>query len=475
MGREVELKFELKGDDAPLVPKLPILADADGSTQQQLTVYYDTRKGQVRREGFSLRVRSTASGFVQTVKRLGSAAALFARDEWEQGVASIEPDPEAIGQTPLARMAASGRLKTLVPVIRSEVSRTSWQVNYRDSVIAFDLDEGRMAAGDASDGFTELELELIRGDAATLVEAARGMFAHVPLRLGVLTKADRGFALADNTLRRYSKAGPVAVAADMSIADGFAQIAQACLKHFRRNEPLIVARRQVEALHQSRVAMRRLRSAFSLFKPVAADAAYDQIRQELRWFTALLGDARNLDVYLTALPQAERPPEMLERREDAYDTIIDALDSPRFLTLMFEIVAWTGTGPWRSRKKANRPLAPFARRRLTRIWEGIDATGDLGAISDEARHELRIQIKKLRYGLEFFRALFEPTKQQKRFFAEVENLQESLGLLNDMVTAQELFAAPEGDPDCVTAETPEQLVEESRRHLRQLRKIGPYW
>lgn len=480
MGREIELKFELSSEHVPLVRKLPVLARPPARAESQLTVYYDSRKGNVRKSGFSLRVRSGDGGFVQTVKPLDSGAALFARDEWEQKVGSIEPDVGALADTPLCDLVQSGGLKKLVPVIRSEVRRTSWRLNHKSSVIAVDLDEAAMVAGGASDGFTELELELLSGEVAHLVEAARTIVDHVPARLGVLSKAERGFALADGSLGKVTKAGPVAVQPEMSVAEGFTVVVQSCLKHFRRNEPIVVARRQPEALHQARVAMRRLRSAFTLFKPVAADEEYESLRQELRWFTSLLGEARNLDVYLQRHDPEKRPRGLLRRREDAYDIIVDALNSPRFLELMFDLVAWLATGRWRSGKKARKPLLPFAGKRLDKMWSSIEATGDLAAIDDTARHELRIEVKKLRYGLEFFRGLYPAaSKRQKQFAEAVEELQETLGHLNDIVAAEALappLETVDGAAEPIVESQPaEQLVGESERCLSRLREIGPYW
>ncbi len=480
MAQEIELKFELQSENVALLHQLSILAPAPRHAGHQLTVYYDSPKGNVRKHGFSLRVRSAAGGFVQTVKPLDSGAALFAREEWEGKVGSIEPDEDALVYTPLSDLIRAGRLKTLVPVIRSEVLRTSWRLAHNQSAISVDLDEGTMVADGISDRFTELELELIEGSQADLLEAARSIADHVPVRLGVLTKAERGFALADGSFNKVTKAAPVAVRPNMSVAEGLTIVVQSCVSHFRRNEPIVVARRQPEALHQTRVAMRRLRSAFSLFKSVAADGDYETLRQELRWFTNLLGDARNLDVYLQREDPEERPAELLSRREAAYDIIVDALNSTRFLKLMFELVAWLATGQWRSGKKAGRPLLPFAGKRLDRMWARIAGVGDLASMDDGARHELRIEVKKLRYGVEFFRGLYPAAAAaQKQFADAVEELQEVLGLLNDIVTAQ-LFAAQtvpvEATPEQAAEPDPvQQLVAQSEHCLARLRAIGPYW
>ena len=45
-------------------------------------------------------------------------------------------------------------------------------------------------------------------------------------------------------------------------------------------------------------AMRRMRSALSLFRPALFDAEFEAIREDLRWFTSQLGEARNVDVVL---------------------------------------------------------------------------------------------------------------------------------------------------------------------------------
>ncbi len=59
-----------------------------------------------------------------------------------------------------------------------------------------------------------------------------------------------------------------------------------------------------EPLHQARVALRRLRSALSLFEVVVTDKKYMRLKRRLRDVSRQLGEARNLDVYLanTTLP-----------------------------------------------------------------------------------------------------------------------------------------------------------------------------
>jgi inorganic triphosphatase YgiF len=472
---EVELKLEVDPKCAQRLKRHALLEAAVARCSPQLTVYYDTAKGTLRKHGYSLRVRSANGGFVQTVKPTTESAGLFARDEWESPVDSIEPDLEQLAGLPLEPLWRAGKLRKLRPVVRSEVQRTSWRLEEGESAFQIDFDEGEISGGGNSQRLCELELELLDGDAAELVRAARRLADRVPMRVGVLSKAERGFALADGTLDRVHKAGPVAVNACMTIGEAFTVVAHACIRHYRLNEPLVIATQKPAVLHQSRVAMRRLRSAFTLFRPAIRDNEYGRLRDELRWFTSQLGDARNLDVYLEReLPEDERRA-LTDRRQQAYRRVIRAMGSQRLRDLMLDLVGWVAVGDWRSNKRAFRPIAPFAARRLEKLWSTIAGpAAEIADIEEEDRHRLRIQVKKLRYAVEFLRGVFpEEAKRQKLFAAAVEGLQEALGKLNDLATAR-AFARPD-EADQAEEQDEGELLAEAGRYARQLTRIGPFW
>jgi CHAD domain-containing protein len=231
--------------------------------------------------------------------------------------------------------------------------------------------------------------------------------------------------------------------------------------------------------------MRRLRAAFSLFRPVLRDVEFEPLREELRWFTSQLGEARNLDVYLQRLDEDHRDrPRLTADREQAYATIIDTLASQRFRDLMLSLVAWVELGKWRSRRKAREPLSLVAGRRIDRLWEKIEpGAAQLKQLAEEPRHRLRIDVKKLRYALEFVARLDQAGGAgRKRFMGALEELQEELGQLNDMATARQISAEISGAPDVPPADTHPDPTPEEDRHLarsqaafRRLRKAGPFW
>ena len=473
MGQEVELKLELDGKDAQALAGDDLLRDVDSRSERLVSVYYDTRGGKLRKNGYSLRVRSTPDGYVQTLKSLESSSGLFFRGEWESPVDSIEPHAETLASTPAGEVGA----KKLVPVVRSTVERTSWRVTDEGNELEIALDDGDVRAEGRDQPLCELEIELKRGKAEAAFHAARELATRLPLRLGVMSKAERGFALADDSLGKVAKAQPLPLNAEMSVAEGFALIVQSCIRHFRLNEPLVLGDQNPNALHQARVAMRRLRSALSLFRPAVGDGEYDRLREELRWFTAQLGDARNLDVYLSGeLSKPERK-RLLGQRKQAYADVVETLNSKRLQLLLIDLMAWVSIGGWRSGKRAARPLPEFAGSRISRLWLKISSHGDLGAMDDEERHQLRIEIKKLRYALDFMQPLYaRAAARQKQFTRAIEALQESLGRLNDIVTARSLASDDGAEPgpnrhgDEVT-----RCIRHAVKCFNRLKLIGPYW
>lgn len=294
-----------------------------------------------------------------------------------------------------------------------------------------------------------------------------------------LRTIESAFAIHPDEGGKVAKAEPVPVRSDMSVAEAFQTIVQSCVRHFRLNEPLVVHRRDPAALHQVRVALRRLRAAYALFRPALADPQLEDLRHELRWFTGQLGEARNLDVLLQqrGLPRPLRK-SLKEERNVAYDQVVEAMGSKRLRLLLIDLLAWLELGRWRQNNKAMRPLPDFVSRRLYKWWQKVAHHDDLRSMRSEERHELRIEIKKLRYGLEFVQPLHVRAEgKQKQFYKGVERIQESLGRLNDLATAQDISKQfgyklhPKGEAHRIEA----KCLASAQTSLERLKKIGPYW
>lgn len=450
MAHEVELKFDVEPGGVALIRNSPVLAAAPCEEQAHDTMYFDTKDGALRRAGFSLRVRRSGGRFVQTVKRKrGPSAGLFVRQEWETEVAGFALDRARLKPAALNKLLEAIEPKALTPLIRSRFRRTSWQIDHKGSRIEVVLDEGSVSSGAAETPLCELELELKHGKPRALFDLAGEIGRAAPLRLGVMTKSERGYALAERRLDRTAKAEPVELATPLTEAGAFRAVAHACLRHYRLNEIVLLAGPDPDSLHQARIALRRLRSAFSLFRPTARGKDYQHLRDELGWLAGQFGDARNFDVLLSGssgLPVEEEQPRarLVKARAKAYDRVGAALRSERARALMLRLALWIEIGPWRFRERAARDLAPLAARQLERQWRKVRRHSvKLAKLETTKRHELRIDVKKLRYAAEFLAGLWAKKPklgQRDRFIAALKDLQERLGDLNDAEAAEAITA-----------------------------------
>jgi triphosphatase len=361
-----------------------------------------------------------------------------------------------------------------------------WTVQEGDASIELVIDRGTVEAADRTATIVEIELELKSGEPAALFAFARRLDAIAPVRLGVLTKSARGYGLSEAQLPAV-KAGRVTLSNDMTSADAFRTIVHACIRHFRLNEALLAQSRHAEALHQARVALRRLRSAFSIFKPILSGAEASRLQSELRWLASELGEARNLDVLLERAEPGELRDRIAVARETAYDRVEVALADPRARALMLDLAQWTLAGDWldeaESGSKQIRPVRELAARALDRFRRKVKKDGrGLAHAHDEARHDVRKDAKKLRYASEFFRSLFERKAERRRyktFVAALEELQEQLGALNDLATApaalNELGLAEAPGAALLSAEQKSALIEAAAEAYEDLVETKRFW
>lgn len=444
MFHEVELKFDLAPADVPQLLDCRLLAGQAPRNADYENAYFDTKEGLLREAGFSLRLRRSEGRYVQTVKRKrASAVGFFIRQEWETDVAGFALDLEALGATPLKKLLG-GDDGHLVPVMRSSFRRTAWKMTHKGSRVEIMLDCGHVKSGNAQAPICEIELELGEGKPRALFDLAEEIGRAVPLRLGVLSKAERGYALAERRLGKPAKAEPIGLSASRSEADAFRAVAQACLRHYRLNEIVLLGARDAEALHQARIALRRLRSAFSLFRSALRGKDYRPLRDELGWLAGQFGDARNLDVLLAGeagmSDDGVLHARLLKARGKAYDCVEKALGSERARALMLRLALWIDLGAWRFRAKGDGGVAALAEHQLERQWRRIRRHGSrIAKGSADERHRLRLDIKKLRYSAEFLAGLHGKRPKlvrRDRFIAALKDLQDRLGDLNDAEAAE---------------------------------------
>jgi len=449
MGDCIELELKLEFDprdrhrlEAAMGPK------PAGRSKHLVSTYFDTPGKDLLKAGYTLRVRQNGERYEQSVKEKGRAGAgLFERSEWQQPLAG--PQPQFDGRSgPIVEALGAGKLRRIRPVFVTDVRRRTFRISGPDSGVEIALDHGLVRAGEWIEALDELELEHRDGAVAPLFDLARRLNEQVPLRLGVRSKSERGYTLGTEAGYLAQKAEPLALDRRGDASGAFSAIAQACIRHFRLNEAVVSRTGDAEALHQARVALRRLRSAFSIFKSLFGDdARLQMLAAELRWLATELGDVRNIDVLIghadgnaSELLGAARTTSLSRAQAD--------LASARTRLLMIDLVEWLAIGEWRSapahshRARAN--VRHFARAQLETLRNRLKRDGQgLADLDDRHCHRVRIEAKKLRYAAEFFASLYVSDKAQRRhrrFVAALETLQETLGASNDLVVGKRLAA-----------------------------------
>ncbi|MGI0524948.1 inorganic triphosphatase [Rhizobium giardinii] len=467
--QETELKLELsQAAAAALLKKHPF--ESAPTVLLQKSIYFDTAGWELSRRGLSLRIRQSGNERIQTIKAGdGVAAGSFTREEWERPVADDTP----VLDEPQIRDLLGVSDRRLASVFEIHVKRHRWNVTEGESTIEVAVDVGKVVAADREAPLCEIELERKAGPPAALFALARKVDVITAAHLGVLSKAERGYRLL-GAVPGGVKASPVPLTPDMNAATVFAQIAAACLRQFRLNEIALSWSRNADALHQARVSLRRVRSLFSICRSLFADSRFDHLRGELRWLASDLGNARNIDVMIDRASNDELSSRLQQARDEAYGAVEASLSSVRARSLMIDLAEWISIRDWRSDQKGEalrlRPAKDFAAGVLDKLWKKVAKGGrNLIDLDDEARHELRIVAKKLRYAAEFFGPLYnskKETKRSKRFLVALEDLQDHLGSLNDLATAPAMLSQLDlsqvaGADDLFSAADKEKLLREA--------------
>ena len=415
---------------------------------------------------------------VQTIKSADRGVGLFERSEWEQNIEGDQPDLTGVKDTALGRILTDDVRKALKPVFETKIERTSYRLNGNGADIIMVIDEGQILAPNSSQPVSEIELELKEGKPADLFRIARDILNIVPAHLEFKSKPERGYELVEKTQIAAETACDPELSAGMSAGRAFTLVGRTCLRHLVANVPAMMAR-DGAALHQMRVALRRLRAAMSLFSTVAGDDRAEAIKTELRWLAQELGPARDLDTLILEVIKPIRQQHGNEqglvsiakmftrKRLKCYRQAQAAVQSARFRRLVLDTAEWVEAGPWSTsedalkRARSEIPIEIYAADQLSHRYRRIRRRGRrIDDLNPEQLHGLRIQVKKARYASDFFSGLYrgkKSAKQCKKVKSSLMQLQNSLGRLNDIVTHKALFS------DIIT-DRAKGLTEEQSRH-----------
>ena len=477
---EIQLKLAVTPENIALLKTHPDFADAfhDPTHETLRSIYFDSDDRFLRKNGLTLRVRRVGEKNVQTIKTVDRGAKWFERSEWEQPIEGDQPDLARVMDTAIGRVFTDDVRNKVKPIFETRIERETYHFNGNDTAIAMAFDEGQIVTNNSSIPISEIELELEHGNPAELFKIARAINDVVPAQLNVKSKSERGYELVEKEPLTAERAYEPELSPGMSAGRAFTLIGRSCLRHLVANVSA-TENRDAEALHQMRVALRRLRAAISLFSDVVSDDRIEAIKTELRWLAREFGPARDLDTLVIEVLRPLRKQHANElglagiskmfgrQRLKAYRRAQEAVQSTRFRKIVLDTAEWIEAGPWSMsedplrRARREMPVEFHAAAQLTQRRKKIRRRGaQIGDLSAVQLHRLRIQAKKTRYAVEFFSSLYQGKKAGKRckkVLSSLMVLQDSLGRFNDIVTRKALF-------ENIIAYPEHRLSEEQNRH-----------
>ncbi len=464
---ELELKLSLSKDELERFRRRPILRELaiDRPKRRKLrSIYFDTPDLRLHRAKMSLRVRKKGRRWLQTVKcKTQIQHGLSNPIEVENYVKRAEPDLERIGDEALKQQLIDLISdQPLRPAFETSIWRTTRNVEFPGAgTIELALDRGEIHAGGKTKDICEVELELKTGRPQALLRAAKALFAEDTITVSRQSKAERGYTLLNGAVRRNirsprpHKGRKPVLHARMSSPEALCEVGRAASDQILDNWRAVLATSDPEGAHQLRIGLRRLRTASRVLKSANLDTDMMRLAREARDMARIVGQLRDADVLLSDIyaPAAkeifgkncETPlRDVLKgHRERERISVRASLAGAQWSSLklnciFFEHAIARSTGSMSEIQ--GREIVSIARRALKKCWRRVRKWGcRLDKLSFHERHEMRKDLKSLRYATEFFLPLYSP-KEAREFLKQLKRLQDVFGYLNDVAMAEQLSA-----------------------------------
>jgi triphosphatase len=426
-------------------------------------IYFDTDDWRIGRAGFVLRLRRRGRRTEATLKDLSPPDdGLRRRLEVTETLAAAGLGGLGVEGPVGRRVSALAGTRRLKQVLEVHTHRRPYELALDGERVAeLALDDTAVSNGSERRQLRlqRVELEVVPAFVDAMQPLVEQLRRECGLRPATLSKFEAGMMAAGIRVPGLPDLGPTAVTG----ASTTGELAYATLRRdaaaMLANEPGTRLGEDIEALHQMRVATRRLRAALALFADALPLRAV-RVREELGWLAGQLGVVRDLDIQLGRIGEwqasmAEDSRDAIEElaqlfeshRREGRHALLAALDSRRYERLVDGLVTMLEQGPSR-RSVAARTVAlsampdriAYAHSKAVRAAKRARRSGLAGDF-----HALRIRCKRLRYSLEFAAGLYDG--EVKKFAKRVAGLQDELGLMNDATVASERLATIATTPD----------------------------
>ncbi|WP_028863159.1 CYTH and CHAD domain-containing protein [Psychromonas aquimarina] len=319
-------------------------------------VYFDTAGRSLRKMAMCLRVRTCDDKSVQTVKTAGRViGGLHQRPEYNEVIEGLRPELARFNSKIWPENCSIKELENeLIPIFSTDFERQTWLVEMPDdTLIEVAYDKGFIETNQGKVEICEIELELVKGDEKQLFILGDDIALLPQARLGNVSKAQRGYMLADGSSFAVKPLVHSPLDPSMSVDQALLTNMQHGLRHIQYHEHCYCEQFNDDALKEFLKGIKFLHQNLKLFKsaqPVLLEADWIE---DLHWLARTFSwlDERFINQnlledkghYLRKLPKYKSLVKKLQAQNEqlpSQQAVLELLCSTRYCQFILKFTNW---------------------------------------------------------------------------------------------------------------------------------------
>ncbi|ABM02050.1 adenylate cyclase [Psychromonas ingrahamii 37] len=357
METEIEIKFFFNSEFALELDEKVNFHHVISSKRQLLhNVYFDTDKRSLRKMGMGLRIRSFDQKSEQTIKTAGRViGGLHQRPEYNEPIEGLHPELAKFQRKIWPADCDIKQLENeLLPIFSTDFNRQTWVIEMpEETLIEVAYDSGFIETDLGKEEICEVELELLKGDENQLFVLGEKIVELPQVRLGNISKAQRGYMLAEGIDFKAKALAPSPLIKSMSVEQALLINLQHGLQHTQYHEHCYLDSFDDAALYQLLQGIKFLHQNLKLFKNVVPQILNADWVGELHWLARsfscfderfiLQNMLEDKGFYIRKLPDFKSLIKKLEKQYNEQpdrQAIKDILTSTRYCQFVLKFTKW---------------------------------------------------------------------------------------------------------------------------------------
>ncbi|WP_394192449.1 CYTH domain-containing protein [Pseudoalteromonas atlantica] len=397
MDTEIELKFLVSDAVVPLIPALitQFAKTVTNKPSRSLqNAYYDTPSRELRALDIGFRTRCADNQCEQTIKLAGEVVGgLHQRPEYNLPIEGNRPDITEFDSSIWPHgMQVNAIAANLYPIFSTNFIRRTWLIETESGAkIEVVLDKGEVSASGRIEPICELEIELMEGSRNELFALADKLVAQSNIRLGLYSKAARGYRLADEKPLKPSKSiGFVSLPKKATQEQALIAAIGFGIRFVQKHEQCYFDKPSLKTLKRVTDGISLIRHTFWLFDDIVDKSTTESLRVELKWLLSELAWVENaiqLKTYtskrhayykkINSAPELTQVINDLKELQPSIDDINKLFHSARYNRLLLSLTTWLVDKQWRKSwgqtqfQAAERSVDEIANRLFHKDWQDL--------------------------------------------------------------------------------------------------------